>query len=196
MSQNTSRVTLNQPSRIPEVNLEKELLSDWLGYRQLRLTLEYRATRDTFTVEAFHNRVDEKGPSIFFARSIKYNRVFGGFTMIPYEQPKDTVDCTHFDDEAFLFSLTQKTKHQALYNQGHAVKHWRKYYLIHFGGGADIAISEKCNRDRSCFSHLGSNYTTFELPEGITTSDEATKYFAGAKYFGLDEIEVYSVSFV
>jgi hypothetical protein len=65
--------------------------------------------------------------------------------------------------------------------------------LIHFGGGADIAISEKCNRDRSCFSHLGSNNTTFELAEG---TQEATGYFAGAKYFGLEELEVYSVAFV
>ncbi len=72
--------------------------------------------------------------------------------------------------------------------------------MIHFGGGADIAISEKCNRDRSCFSHLGSNNTTYELPKALgedsNSTDEATKYFAGAKYFGLDELEVYSLSFV
>ena len=140
--------------------------------------------------------MDGKGPTIFFARSIKYKKVFGGYTQVPYEQPKGTVDSTYFDEEAFLFSLTHKTKHQALQNQRHAVKFWRQYYLIHFGGGADIAISEKCNRDRSCFSHLGSNNTTFELPEGIVSTEDATSYFAGAKYFGLDELEVYSISFV
>ena len=73
------------------------------------------------------------------------------------------------------------------------MKFWRKYYLIHFGGGADIAISEKCNRDRTCFSHLGSNNTTYELGEA---TEDPTQYFAGAKYFGLDELEVYSVHFV
>ena len=33
------------------------------------------------------------------------------------------------------------------------------------------------------------------MPDGLST-EEATKYFAGAKYFGLSELEVYSISFV
>jgi hypothetical protein len=94
-----------------------------------------------------------------------------------------------------LFSLTEQTKHAAVSNTDQAVRHWRKYYLLHFGGGADIAISEKCNRDRSCFSHIGSNFTTYESPEGLSVYD-ATTYFAGAKYFGLDELELYSITFI
>ena len=45
----TSHVALSEASRIPEVNFNKELLSEWLGYRKIKLTQEYRATRDSFT---------------------------------------------------------------------------------------------------------------------------------------------------
>jgi hypothetical protein len=53
-------VELNEPSVIEEVNNKKELFSEWLGNKRIRLKLEYRGSIHGEKYSQFHNRIDNK----------------------------------------------------------------------------------------------------------------------------------------
>ena len=70
--------------------------------------------------------------------------VFGGYTRVKWQMP-EVDDSGQADEQAFLFSLTKKTKHNLFRNEVSAVRHWKSQYLFFFGGGSDLAISENCD---------------------------------------------------
>jgi len=49
------------------------------------LNLIYRASEDSFEASAFHEKCDDKGPTLTIARCKENGTVFGGFTTISWE---------------------------------------------------------------------------------------------------------------
>ena len=49
-----------------------------------KLTLLYRATENSFETSAFHEKCDNKGPTLTIARCQENGTVFGGFTSISW----------------------------------------------------------------------------------------------------------------
>lgn len=112
---------INDPSRITEVNEGGDLLCQWSGGRHVSLILQYRGSRNTFTLKEFHRVVDGKGPNNFIFIKSDKNHVFGAFASKPFYTPKDNekvvpkiiVDSEPQKDEnAYIFSLTRKTMHK------------------------------------------------------------------------------------
>ena len=65
----------------------------------------YRASEDGWKVEEFHKRCDNKGATLILAKSKFGDKVFGGYTKIPWT----SADHQYFaDPDSFLFSLTNK----------------------------------------------------------------------------------------
>jgi hypothetical protein len=73
------------------------------------MTLLYRATRDGFRATDFHTKCDNHGPTLSLFKS-DLGKVFGGYTSTSWKTVDYPGDWER-DDQAFLFSLTHKSKH-------------------------------------------------------------------------------------
>jgi len=157
------------------------LVKSWIGGKNVSLQLLYRASKDGFDAQAFHNRCDFKGPTLVVCKSA-YGRIFGGFTSKGWSQKEDFVA----DDKAFVFSLTDKKKLTpispdcAIFASGEAGPI--------FGAGYDLFICPNSNILEESHSNLGLTYDA----SGI--SGDPTTYLGGASKFLLEEIEVFKVA--
>lgn len=122
--------------------------------------------------------------------SSEQGKLFGGYSSIPWTSPIATE--WKKDDKAFIFSLTNRTKHVQVQNKQQALDH-SKDYSVAFGRGHDFRISDNCNINNESYSNFGY---TFSLPEGmVLNSDEAKSYLAGTYQYKVIEVEVYKVVF-
>ena len=82
------KLELDQESDLEEVNRAIPSIYGWFYTRKsIKLDLLFRGTRDGFTSAVFHEKVDGQGPLIFFVKSADYNKVFGGYTALPWSNP-------------------------------------------------------------------------------------------------------------
>ena len=72
-----------------------ETIYEWSGYKQMELI--YRGTRDNI----FHNKCDNKGPTICLYKNDKGN-IFGGYASISWTNSGDG----HSASDSFIFTLT------------------------------------------------------------------------------------------
>lgn len=186
------KVDFDIESAIEEVNENKLLLCSWSGHTVLECKLEYRMSEHGSSKANFDERCRGKNPTFVFIKS-DHERVFGGFTTVEWMTP-DTADYRLQDDNAYLFSITHKTKHPVYKHRTSAVRLWNEKYLFFFGGGCDLGIAEKCDKYKDSWTNFGF---TYKPPEGIKPqSEEAMAYLAGAYCFKVKELEVYSVNFI
>ena len=84
----------------------KELLCDWINpNKQIKTTLLYKPTRDGDNAKAFHNKCDNKGPTLALIKTTKGYK-FGGFTTQNWKGSGHK-----YDNDAFLFFLEKKQKY-------------------------------------------------------------------------------------
>jgi hypothetical protein len=163
---------------------------------RISFDLVLRGTRDGFSLETFHEKLDGKGPLIFFVRSADHNKVFGGYTSKPWTTPASHLGKQqyHYDHNAFIFSLSKKTKHIPFQNEHNAVEHYREGALFAFGWG-DFGIRDNCDQREDSWSNFGcTKWTkhTYTLPRNLkANSDDAYKYLAGGHLFKVQELEVF-----
>ena len=82
-------------------------LKCWINpNKQMRFELLYSATRDGDNRKAFHDRCDNKSPTITIVQTQK-NIIFGGYTEINWESKGNAKK----DKNAFCFSLTNNKKY-------------------------------------------------------------------------------------
>eukprot|EP00347_Sterkiella_histriomuscorum_P020535 403337433 len=170
-----------------QYNIEaKQTLESWLGF-QANLELLYRGSRDGFLSDTFHQFCDYQGPTLTLIKS-DHNKIFGGYASLSWSSK----DKWQHDNNAFLFSLTNQTKHPIVKNKHQAMMCSSRGYMTVFGGG-DLQIYDRCDQQNdNNFSDLGACY---ELPKGMKYMDkEACSYLAGSRYFSVNDIEVYRVS--
>lgn len=118
---------------------DEHLIKSWIGKRGLRLELIYRGSRDGFTAKAFHTICDNQGPTLSLIKS-EHDKVFGGYTSRSWQSD----NTFHKDEEAFVFSLTNKTIHRQYQNKDMAVSHFSDILML-FGNSCDIAITNNCD---------------------------------------------------
>jgi TLD len=153
-----------------EVNNLFPLIYNWFHFRGLlELELLFRGTRDGFTLPAFHEKLDGNNQLIFFVKSAEHNRVFGGYTALPWTTPK-TDALFYYDFQAWIFSLTKRTKHlPVLGGDVNAVQHFSKDSLFAFGWG-DFGVKENCDQHYENWSNYGVTKFTkhsFTLPLSV-----------------------------
>ena len=174
---------LSESKRLDEF-IEK--IYEWCGYTNYELL--YRGTRDGASSQTFHEKCDDKGPTICLYKNDKGN-IFGGYSSISWK--KD--DGTQSAKDSFIFTLTNifgigPTKFNDK-GTGKNVQH-AKDYVPSFGEhSSDISIFENF-LEKDCYSVFPEQYndTTGKgkcLFTGSTNSED--------KAIKMKEIEVFRV---
>lgn len=164
-------------------------LTVWLPHK--KFTLLYKATWDGFAAKNFHQKCDNKGPTITIIQSLEGKFLFGGYTAASWDSRKDWKS----DPSAFIFTLSNPhqlpaTKYTLNTKPTDNAIHCHPANGPCFGGVAkgacDIMIATNSNQNtHSCFS-FPSTFTD--------TTGKGNKTFTGTIYFKTSEVEVYSVA--
>ena len=84
---------------------EQTLLREWIEKKNFKVQLLFRGTRDGFTSNLFHKKLNGSGATLHLIKS-EHNRVFGGYRTVSYPDNERY----NKDSTAFLFSITDKRK--------------------------------------------------------------------------------------
>jgi len=169
-------------SKILQNDDQKEMLTKWIAEvypkdkQKISFELLYRGTRDGMGANSFHNKCDNKSPTVIIGKSSKGN-VFGGYNSISWTGS----NLWKADNKAFIFSITHKTIHDKQLLPKYTIYDSTDHGPI-FGNGHDICLSKEYG-----YNSLGN--FTYELPQEVNKDT----YFAGEHYFNLVEIEVFAV---
>ena len=155
-----------------------EKLNNWINpLKSSKFELIFTASINGDSAKDFHKYCDGKGPTVTIVKA-KNGHIFGGYVTVPFSS-----DCkSHYDDKAFLFSLTNmkkfpiKIKEQAVYHSAY----WGSY--IGYPDKCDLAIGPGCLNNKMSYS-TPTSYE-FERVDLIGTSD---------RNFGVEDYEVYLV---
>ena len=160
-----------------EFNFIESAVRKALGKNIKYYKLIFRASRNGYRAENFHENCDGKNNTIVFIQA-RNGRRFGGFTEAKWDKSNGYKSGEH----GFLFSLDNK---EIYYNK-------KNNYDIYcysdkgpaFGGGHDLFIDDNCNKDNESYDNSDHSYNT------------GKKYaLAGTKYFYVEDYEVYQLDF-
>ena len=160
-----------------EFNFIESAVRKALGKNIKYYRLIFRASRNGYRAENFHENCDGKNNTIVFIQA-RNGRRFGGFTEAKWDKSNGYKSGEH----GFLFSLDNK---EIYYNK-------KNNYDIYCysdkgpacGGGHDLFIDDNCNKDNESYDNSDHSYNT------------GKKYaLAGTKYFYVEDYEVYQLDF-
>lgn len=154
-----------------ETAIRKNLSKNVKNYK-----LIFRASRNGYTAQDFHEKCDGKENTIVLVQA-RNGRRFGGFTEAKWDKSNEYKD----DGKGFIFSLDNK---EVYYNM-------KNNYGIYcysdkgptFGGGHDLFIDNNCNKDNENQDNSGHSYDTLGKKNAL----------AGSKYFYVEDYEVYQL---
>jgi hypothetical protein len=184
---------LTEPERGTLLSKEqKKILAEFCGNTELKWELLYKASRDGFGANIFHNRCDNKGPTITIVQS-NNNYLFGGYTSVAWTSSGSWA----IDPNAFLFTLTNpndilptkypvqpsKTQHTVFHKGGYGPTFG---YVQTVGAVHDLHISSNSNSNNSCSTRFPSTYTD--------TTGRGTATFTGNLNFTALDIEVFKLT--
>ena len=133
---------------------------------KIKLEKLYTATTDGFDGEKYHAKCNNKNDILTVVES-EHGMKFGGYTSVQF----DSTNKWYADSKAFVFSLSNRTKHPLKdTNSQHSFYHNPGDRIIYFGNGGDILIYNDCQTNHSnAYSNLGY---TYQLPAGMTYNTE------------------------
>ena len=157
---------------------EKNLISNWINQNtKIKYKLLFRASDDGDSIETFHKKCDNIGPTLILIKSKKGKR-FGGYNPLNW----DSTYMYKHHPSTFLFSLDNKKKYKLKEDNVQYSSVGGKSYFA-FGIGHDLYISDHCNSNSNSYS----NPYSFMINDFYELTDE--------KYFSISDYEVYSVNF-
>ena len=144
-------------------------LNDWINpLKSLKFKLIFSATINGDKSSDFHKFCDGKGPTVTIVKG-ENDYIFGGYVTVPYSSDSKS----HYDDKAFLFSLTNMKKFPIKIKEN-AVRHsffWGPY--IGYTDHCDLAISTGCLRNKN--SYCSPKSYEFNRVDLIGTTEENFK---------------------
>ena len=153
-------ILLNETNKCNEC-LNK--IYEWTGGKNMELL--YRGTRDGMSADVFHNKCNNKGPTISLFKNEK-GYIFGGYASIDWTSYGNYRTAS----DSFIFTLTNMynispTKF-ANSNTSYSIYDYSSYGPT-FGGGHDIYIDFSNNSNYLNFPHsytdvLGKGYSIFK----------------------------------
>ena len=163
-------------------------LRKWLRQdkRPMAGKLLYRASRDGWAVQRFHELCDGKGPTVVVAKSTG-GHIFGGYTEKSWTSPGGHQECR----ESFLFRLSgpgvaQPSLHRIFQYHQYGI-HYNVGYGPAFGGGHDVHFQPSGAAMQVIFN-IGHTYNqTGEAGSG------SFSYLAEAQTVNLTDYEVYEL---
>jgi hypothetical protein len=165
---------------------QRKILLGFFGNTLRKTELIYKASRDGFDANTFHNRCDNKGPTLTIARSDN-NYLFGGYTSVAWTSSGSWT----IDPNAFLFTLTNPndippTKYPVQSSQTQYTVYHGNGYGPTFGAGHDLHISSNSNSNNSCSTVFPTTYTD--------TTGYGNNTFTGNLNFTALDIEVFKLT--
>ena len=166
------------PSKIIKTELFKQL-NNWINpLSSLKFQLLFTASINGDSAETFHKVCDGKGPTVTIVKGAN-GYIFGGYVTVPFSSDGQS----HYDDKAFLFSLTNMKKFPIKIKE-QAVRHisiWGPYlgYFNH----CDLAIHTGCLKNKRSYCEPKSY--EFNRTDLIGTEE---------RNFCVNEYEVYLVN--
>ena len=170
----------------------KKMVADWvletIKSNRCQLYLLYRGSRDGFRAKNFHEKCDNRGPTVVLIENTTGNK-FGGYASVSWTGGSNSglaVDIKSEESKSsFLFSVDKKQK--LLYkpeSKSRTLFHSADYGPC-FGGSSTLGIYDNCNtRNDNYYIATCKSYQS--LKEGGS--------IAGNEKFTVKEIEIYSLS--
>jgi hypothetical protein len=174
--------SINQDSSIDSLIVSKkedvQLLKEWISpNKKISFELIYRATRDGDTIKDFHNKCDNKSPTICIMETPK-GYIFGGYTTVLFNLLENK-EVKIKDDKAFVFSLNKREKYKTQ-DESRSILISSKHLIIFGNGSNSIQIENNALTSKDHWSNPKGSYG-YDLN---LTED---------KYFSIVEIEVFQV---
>jgi hypothetical protein len=151
--------------------------------------LLYRATKDGFTGEAFHQKCDGKANTVTIIKT-DGDYVFGGYTAAEWNSDGNKIE----DSNAFIFSLRRNGVSQSdkflVYKTNEAIFGYSGYGPTF--GLRDFIIKNRSDINKGSFSWFCSSY---QCPPGYSRGYYTRSFLAGSEDDWLTtEIEVYQIT--
>ncbi|XP_078701268.1 uncharacterized protein LOC144927600 isoform X1 [Branchiostoma floridae x Branchiostoma belcheri] len=164
----------------------QRVLNQWYGDSKQEWRLLYKASRDGYTADAFHQNCDGFSPTIVLILGHKGN-VCGGFSDVPWTSKAPAQGKYIASDRAFLFTLVNQQGVEPtrfnIVNKKFATSHHPNFGPI-FGAGADLYIANNCHTGTECYSNLPHSYN----------GDHAScSILMGDYYFNVLDYEVFTL---
>ena len=150
-------------SDIIKTKEEINLLNEWINNKNNNYSLIYKGSKDGDSYENFHEKCDNKGPTIMIIES-KDGEIFGGYTEKSWQRNKSVPS-----PKSFLFNLNKKKKffingngyiHSGLYKNGQIGFGDKNYYELYF-------YNNYLNNNESTISGISSyKCKSFEISGG------------------------------
>ena len=174
-----------------KVEYVKKLI-EWTGYNKLELI--YRGSRDGTTSIKFHEKCDNKGPTIVLFKNEKGN-IYGGYCPISWKSEGGWQSVP----EAFIFTLTniyniEPTKFNRNVNDNNGI-YFDKSHGPWFGLASNIGFENDYTQFNNCYSYFGvdgrKSYTdSLGKGKSIFTGDENNNNV----YYKIKEIETFKLN--
>ena len=150
--------------------------------------LLYKGSKHGITTTSFHSRCDNKGATVVFFK-VTSGAVFGGYSKVSWDSSSAWVS----DSSAFLFSLISSNKEERFTKliQNNVNTQQQAKYCTSTSGPefADINIPGFSTSNPNYSSSLCQHYCE---PGMVYNSEKANTFLAGAFYFQLEDVEIYS----
>ena len=173
---------------------QQALLAEWVaetrlgntGTEDLTFELLFRASRDGFSADVFHQRCDSQGATVVLAQSAA-GHLFGGYTDMPWAKGCEWKQC----HEAFLFRLApQASKHRIKQGQ-----HGKKTgILCSFDHGATFGMEAAWwKHDMNLLRPHAEWQVKFNLGVAYDLAGLAKGWLAEGPVAAVTEVEVFAV---
>lgn len=165
----------------------KKMIENWvletIKANRVRFKLLYRGSRDGFGAKDFHEKCDNKGPTIVVVENTAGNK-FGGYAAVSWTSTNGQKIDSPESFSSFLFSVDTKEKLLYQPDSNQYVLYHSSKYGPDFGYGPALSIADNCNVNNS--NYCDPKYNSYQnLKEG--------GFISGTQNFIVKEIEVYSV---
>ena len=175
-----------------EYNVIESWIRKVLGKNVKYFNLIFRASRNGYRAEDFHQKCDGKKNTIVVVQARNRKR-FGGFTIVVVqarngkrfggftEAKWDKSNGYKTGNHGFLFSLDKREIYCNKNNNYDIYCYSDKGPT--FGGGHDLFIDDNCNKNNENYDNSSHSYDT----------DGQKNALAGTKYFYVEDYEVYQL---
>eukprot|EP01132_Coremiostelium_polycephalum_P008075 gene8075-9935_t len=140
----------------------------------------YQASKDGFSASTFHQKCNNKGPTITIIWS-KTGNIFGGYTSLNW----NSIGNYQNDPQSFLF-LLKNSKNQSMKfpyrNTGHSI-YDNVSYGPTFGNGHDFHICDNSNTVSNSYTNMNNSY-------GFQNTTGDPYILTGSNKFLVDEIQL------
>lgn len=157
-----------------------------------KLELLFRASEHSFSSAIFHNKCDNQGPLLIFAKT-KEGRVFGGFLSISIDKNQKGFFNA---PTSFIFSLDKKAKIPLINQESQFAVYVSDDVGPSWGCGPDLCIGDGCDKNLNSKSILAVDYNLTDSDVVLSQGSEKARIFlAGSNEFNIYEYEVFKITF-